>query len=147
MNTQQKQTMSVQRDSGYLMQTLILWINNNKLKFLIFDNMTILVNIIIYNFVHHGHFIDFALARYVIMMNILFGVFFSISKIWIWLTNKYDIILRLDSIEEVILHFALNFFIPLNAILIVLLWFQFDDIVIFIFAIPWIIVICVNAWK
>jgi hypothetical protein len=129
--------------------TLILsWIRNNKFKFLIYDFLLLIGNVIILNFIQNNYFIDIDIILSFITINIFLGFVFCISKIWIWVTRKYHFIfIRVDDIGEVILYFGMILFVILNIILLFLIWIYKNLDSILYFSMPWIIIILVNAYN
>jgi hypothetical protein len=85
-------------------------------------------------------------------MNIFFGFVFIISKIWIWIINKFNFMfIRIESIGKIIFYCGIGFLIIINIVLIFVIWISKklmleEQFLVFYFAMPWLIIILANTW-
>jgi len=127
------------------MRLIISWIQNNKLYFLIIDSILLISNTIILNCFRNNSIFNIDIVLYFIIIYILFGLLFILSKIWIWVTQKYHFLfIRIDDIGEIMSYYGMIFFIILNSASLFLIW-VYENFIIYYFTIPWIIIIFANV--
>jgi len=131
---------------------VINWIKNNKFKFLLFDIILLIVNLIIFNIINYKIIVNFDIILDFIVINIIFCFVYLIFKLWSIFVNKYDFIfLKIGNIGNIISLCFIKLFLILNILFILLIWINKTFIngggIQFYFAIPWLILISINAYK
>ena len=130
------------------MQLVFSWIRYNKFTFFILDSVLLIGNVIILNFIRNGSLINTDLISIFITANIFFCLIYLISKIWIWVTQKYNcIFIQIKYAGGMIAFYGVFFFIIINIILIFLIWIHKNMVNIFYFAMPWLIIIFANIYN
>ena len=126
--------------------SMISWLQNNKLKYFIINNIVLIANIFIFNFVKNGFLIDIDMVYVFIITNIILGLIFVISKIWIFVTRKFNFLfIQVGGIGDLIFYFTILLFLFINILLIFLIWINKDLVINVYFSIPWIITIIIDA--
>jgi len=130
-----------------MMCLIFTWIRRNKIKFFFVDSILLLVNIIIVTIVQTGVLIEFDQILIFIAITSFFCLVSFISKIWLWIIQKFHITIRLYIFFELISYYMINFFVSVNIIMMFIIWVQRDQLIIFYFAMPWLIIISVNIYN
>jgi len=131
---------------------VINWIKNNKFKFVLFDIIILIVNLIIFNIINYKIIVNFDIILNFIVINIIFCFVYFIFKLWLIFANKYDFIfLKIGNIGNIISLCFIKLFLILNILLILLIWINKTIIngggIHFYFAIPWLILMSINVYK
>ena len=135
------------------MYKIFNWINNNKLKFLFIDSVLLIINIYIVIFVRNGIYNKFDFVYKYLATSFIFSVVLLIRVFWPKFTKKYNYFFiqtkTLDVLWKKILYIGVIISLTLNFVMLFLFWINdkfIEELIIIYFAIPWLILICVNGY-
>lgn len=112
----------------------IYWVNNHKVKFILFTASLLLATSIISKIIRN-EIIDINYLSNVAMVNIFFGILFPLIKKWIKISERF----RIFELENyfAIVAFALLCFLLVSSFFF--FWIYDSPLDIFCFALPWFI--------
>jgi hypothetical protein len=133
---------------------VLLWLKTNKVKFVVFDSILLLINVSILNFIRKGYLIDSYYITATVGTAIFFIPVFMLSKIGLKVTEKYPFFfITSDAIKLSIAKaasYGVFVSILLNMIFIQLIWINeniLERILTIYFGMPWIVVILANTYS
>jgi len=92
-----------------IIYNLIIWIKNNKIKFMFLDTILLIINIVLFNIINNGYNMYFEILTSFIGTNIFLCIIYFTFKVRLIITKKHDyLFISTGNIGKIITYFFIS---------------------------------------